>query len=100
MERKNAALWIYQFAIISFVFSMLTSPYMAAIIAHEDMNIYAYVSIIEVALKLGIVFLLQLILWDKLKLYGILLCAVALVSTTLYRTICIIKYKECKFRFY
>jgi O-antigen/teichoic acid export membrane protein len=100
IERKNAALWIYHFAIISFVFSMLTSPYMAAIISHEDMNIYAYVSILEVVLKLGIVFLLQLILWDKLKLYGILHGAVTLVSTTIYCTICIIKYQECKFRFY
>jgi O-antigen/teichoic acid export membrane protein len=73
---------------------------MAAIISHEDMNIYTYVSIVETALKLGVVFLLRLIQWDKLTLYGILLCAVTLVSTAIYRTICVIKYQECKARFY
>jgi O-antigen/teichoic acid export membrane protein len=79
---------------------MLTAPYMAVIIAHEDMNIYAYVSIAEVILNLGAVFLLQFILLDKLQLYGILMCSVKCVATAVYRTICVIKYKECKFRLY
>ena len=53
-ERKHAALWVYQFSIISFLFTILAAPYMAVIIAHEDMNIYAYVSIIETLLKLAV----------------------------------------------
>jgi O-antigen/teichoic acid export membrane protein len=99
-ERKNAAIWVYQFAIVSFLFTILTAPYMAAIIAYEDMNIYAYVSIMEAVLKLGIVFILQTILWDKLKLYGILLCIVTIINTAIYRMICRIKYQVCRFRFY
>jgi O-antigen/teichoic acid export membrane protein len=78
---------------------MITTPYMAAIIAHEDMNIYAYVSIVEVLLKLGIAILLQVILWDKLKLYALLLCVVTFASTFIYRTICRIRYQECRFKF-
>ena len=100
LERKTPALWVYQFSIISFLFTILTSPYMAMIIAHEDMNIYAYVSIVEVMLKLGIVFILRFIVWDKLALYGFLMLAVAIINTTIYRIICIKKYKECKFSFY
>jgi O-antigen/teichoic acid export membrane protein len=100
LERKGAALWVYQLSIISFLFTILTSPYMAAIIAHEDMNIYAYVSIVEAALKLAVVFLLGLPAWDKLQLYGILLCAVTAINTTVYRTICSTKYPECKFRLF
>jgi O-antigen/teichoic acid export membrane protein len=96
LERKSAALLIYQFSIISFLFTILTIPYMAAIISHEDMNIYAYVSIVEAILKLGIVFLLQIILWDRLKLYGILLCVVTSINTAIYRIICRTKYQECK----
>jgi O-antigen/teichoic acid export membrane protein len=100
IERKIAAQWIYQFSIVSFLFSILTTPYMAAIIAHEDMNIYAYVSIVEVTLKLGIVFILRLIAIDKLQLYGFLMCAVTIINTAIYRTICTKKYQECKFGFY
>jgi Na+-driven multidrug efflux pump len=87
-ERKSAALWVYQYSIASFLFTIMVAPYMAAIIAHEDMNIYAYVSIIEAVLKLGTVFLLRLILFDKLQLYGILLCGVAFINTGIYRASC------------
>jgi O-antigen/teichoic acid export membrane protein len=41
-----------------------------------------------------------LISFDKLQLYGILLCAVAVIITAVYRTVCIKKYPECAFRFY
>jgi O-antigen/teichoic acid export membrane protein len=100
LERKEAALWVYQFSIISFLFTILTSPYMAVIIAHEDMNIYAYVSIIEAGLKLGIVFVLRIITFDSLIVYGILTCIVTFINTAIYRIICKRKYKECVFGFF
>ena len=98
-ERLSAAKWIYQAAVASFLFTLITTPYMSAIIAHENMDVYAYVSIVEVALKLGIVFLLQVLPFDKLIVYGFLLLAVAVINTSLYRLYCIKKYEECKFRF-
>ena len=45
-ERMAAANWIYQFSILSCISSLITMPYNAAIIAHERMNVYAYVGII------------------------------------------------------
>lgn len=57
-ERLNAANWVYQFAIFSFIITMFQVPYDAIVIARERMNIYAYVSILEVVLKLLIVYLL------------------------------------------
>jgi O-antigen/teichoic acid export membrane protein len=99
-ERKVAMLWVYHFSITTFLFTILNTPYMAAIIAHEDMNIYAYVSIVETILKLVVALILNFIAWDKLRLYGILLCVVTFINTTIYKTICIVKYQECKFKFY
>ena len=100
VERQNAALWIYQASIFSLICTILTAPFMASIIAHEDMNIYAYVSIIEVVLKLGIVFLLPLFAIDKLIFYGLLMAGVVFINTAIYRTICVKKYVECKFSFF
>lgn len=100
VERQNAALWIYQASIFSMICTILTAPFMASIIAHEDMNIYAYVSIIEVVLKLGIVFLLPLFTIDKLIFYGLLMAGVVFINTAIYRTICVKKYVECKFSFF
>ncbi len=64
------------------------------------MNIYAYVSIIEAVLKLGVVFVLPLIYRDKLTLYGILILGVTVIITAVYQIVCTKKYKECKFKFY
>ena len=98
-ERIVAANWIYQAAIFSFLLTLITTPYMASIIAHENMNVYAYVSIVEAALKLAIVFLLRVLPYDKLIVYGLLLSAVAFINTALYRVYCHKHYAECRFRF-
>lgn len=98
-NRMAAANVIYQSAIVSFLFTLITTPYMADIIAHENMNIYAYVSISEAVLKLVIVFALRIIPYDKMIVYGFLLCAVSVINTSLYRVYCHKHYAECKFYF-
>jgi O-antigen/teichoic acid export membrane protein len=79
---------------------MITTPYMALVIAHENMSIYAYVSVVEVILRLLIVYILQMISVDKLKLYGFLMLAITFINTGIYRFICIKKYKNCRFKLY
>lgn len=100
VERMKAANWVYQFTILSFMMTMITVPYYATIIAHERMNVYAYVSIVEVVLKLVIVYLLILFSYDKLKLYAILMFAVTFTVTFIYRTYCKKKFKECIYHYY
>lgn len=99
-DRIDAARWIYQFSILSFMMTMFTIPYNASIIAHEEMKVYAYVSIIEVGLKLLIVYLLVLFSFDKLKLYAVLMFLVTTIVTFIYRTYCTRKFSECRFSFY
>lgn len=82
--RMDAARWVYHFSVLSFTVSIMQVPYNSLIIARERMSVYAYVSILEVVLKLLVVFLLTWIAYDKLKLYGVLLFAVTLVITTIY----------------
>lgn len=98
-ERMEAARWVYQFSVFSFLVTILTIPYNASIMAHENMKVYAYVSIAEALLKLLIVFLLTLFSFDKLKLYAILVFIVTLTVTFLYRIYCKRKYEECSFSF-
>jgi O-antigen/teichoic acid export membrane protein len=99
-DRMDAVQWIYHCSIISFLVSIMATPYMSSLIAHEEMKIYASVSIVETLLKLGIVFLLKIIPLDKLQLYGILLCVVTIINTEIYREVCKRKFQECRFRLY
>ena len=97
-DRLNAALWVYHFSIMTFAVNMLVVPYTATIIANERMSVYAYVSIIEIFLKLGIVFLLSVIQFDKLILYAILMFTVTCIVTLIYRIYCIKNFKECQIK--
>ena len=99
-ERMEAARWIYQFSVGAFLVSILGTPYNAAIIARERMSIYAYISIIDVALRLVIVFMLEWIMWDKLKLYAILNFAVSILMLGVTWLYCRTKFTECRFFFY
>jgi O-antigen/teichoic acid export membrane protein len=96
-ERLEAAIWVYHFSVLSFMVSIIQVPYNATIIAHERMNVYAYVSIIEVLLKLLIVFMLMWITFDKLILYGILHFAVVFLIASFYRIYTRRNFVETKF---
>lgn len=98
-ERMVAANWIYQFALFSCICSLFTTPYNAAIIAHEKMNIYAYIGILEVILKLIIVYLLLIIPYDRLITYGILVLLTTLITTLAYRYYCLKNFPETKYKF-
>ena len=97
-DRMKAANWVYQFSIFSVVNQLMTNPYNATIISHERMNVYAYVSIIEVLLKLAIVYLLVVINYDRLISYGFLFLILSIVKTLLYRFYCIRSFEECKYK--
>lgn len=96
-ERLEAAIWVYHFSVLSFMVTIIQVPYNATIIAHERMNVYAYVSIIEVLLKLLIVFMLTWITYDKLKLFGILQFAVVFIIAAIYRIYTRRNFEESKF---
>ncbi|WP_282124745.1 oligosaccharide flippase family protein [Algibacter mikhailovii] len=97
-ERFDAAVMIYHLSVYTFFFTIFSTPFTSAIIAHEDMQIYAYLSIVEVLFKLLIVFLLSYLDGDKLVLYGALLLIVSIFTGAIYIYISIRRYKECQIR--
>jgi len=98
-ERMNAARWVYQLSIISAMISTTQVPYNATIIAHERMNVYAYVEILSSLLKLGIVYLLVIGNFDKLILYAILTLSVTVIITTFYKIYCAKNFPESHYKY-
>lgn len=94
----DAAVWVFHCSVLSLFISIISTPYNAAIIANERMGVYAYYSIIEVVLKLLIVYLLVVIPYNKLIVYGLLTLAVSVVMRILYNVYCIRNFAECKYR--
>lgn len=98
-ERMDAANWVLQCSIFTTLFTIVQVPYNAIIISKEQMGIYAYISILEVVLKLLVVYMLAIGNFDKLKLYSVLIMVVTIGIVMIYRFYCTRKYKEAKFKF-
>lgn len=97
--RMGAANWVLQFSILTFIINTISIPYNAAIIAHEKMSAFAYIGIVEVVLKLAIVYLLLIGSIDKLILYAGLLFGVAVSIQFIYFIYCTKHFGECKYVF-
>ena len=97
-ERLDACMWVLQFSILTTVVAITQVPYTAAVMAHEHMGIYAYVSIFEAIAKLLVCYLLTISALDRLVFYAALIAAVQLITAMFYRFYCISKFEECKLR--
>lgn len=98
VDRIDAANWIYQFSIFSFIFTFLQVPYSAAIIANEDMSIFAIISIIESVLRLVAVLFVYLIPYDGLIIYGAALLLISALVLTSHIVIGNNRYAECHYQ--
>ena len=102
--REDAVMWVYQLAMLGFIFGILQVPFMALIIANERMSVFAYLSIVDAVLKLGVAFLLEMIDTDKLKLFVVLQCSVSVIVAFVYVIYARVHFgKVCRFnlfRFY
>ena len=94
-DRMNAARWVYQLSIFSFLAGVLAIPFKSIITAKEKMKVYAYCSIVEAVLKLGAVFLLVVSPIDKLVFYAVLMLVVSVGTNLFYVIYCRRCYEEC-----
>lgn len=94
--RLYAANWVYQFAILSTVLRILRSPFNASLIAYERMTVFAVVGVVDVCLKLLIVYLLLISPFDRLITYAALGCAVSAGITIFYVYYNNTHFKDCR----
>jgi len=99
-ERQGAAFIVYQFSVVATVMGILQVPYRATIFAYEKMSFFAMLSIVESALRLGIVFLLPVILLDKLVVYAFLMCIAGLIILLIHKVYCNKTFEIAHFRYF
>ena len=83
-ERLAAANWVFQFSVVTFALNLLSVPYNAVIIAHEKMSAFAYISIVDVTLKLIVAFIIAYNPFDKLVYYGLLIMICGVINRSIY----------------
>ena len=97
-DRYNASLWVYQFSLLTFVANTLRTPFHASIIAHERMSFNAYISLVEVFLRLGMIFLLMILPGDHLIMYSIIYLFVIVLVNAIYMIYCSKNFHECSYK--
>ena len=97
--RMTAAMWVYQCSILSCAVSIMSTPYNAVIVAHEKMSAFAYISILDVSLKLLVVYLLVVLPFDKLIILAVLNLLVQLFIRYIYTIYCHRHFPESYFQF-
>ena len=92
----NAAFWVLQLSILTCIVNLISIPYNALIIAHEKMDAFAVISILQVLFTFGAVFSLS---WfdDRLLVYGVMMAAVSIVIRAIYQIYCHYKFDEAHY---
>lgn len=93
-ERLEAANWVLQFALFSFIVRIMAVPFKSMLVAYEKMFVYAMISVIDSFLLLVIAFLIQGVAFDRLKFYSLCIFGVALISTAWYTVWCRSVFRE------
>lgn len=98
-DRLEAANWVLQCSLLAFCINLVSVPYNACIIAHEKMKAFAYVSILEALLKLGVCYLIVISPVDKLISYSTLLVGVSICIRSTYTIYCHRHFEESHYHF-
>lgn len=94
-----AANVVYQLSVFSLAVGFTQVPYSAAIMAHEKMTIYAYFEILNVTVKLMVLYLLMVIPFDKMIWYAFMLFIWSVIQAMCYRIYCVRNFTEATFNF-
>lgn len=100
VQSQDAAFWVLQFSIAATILSLISNPYNALIIAHEKMNVFAFVSIIQVFLTCAAAFCLQYIPENRLIWYAFFIAVVAVGIRLMYQIYCRTKFPESEYRLF
>lgn len=95
-DRYYAANWVFQISLATFLITIVSQPYNAALIAYEKMSAFAYLGILDVVLKLGICYLIYISPLDKLIFYAFLMGMTQVLLRLIYGLYVAKKLPACK----
>lgn len=94
----NAAFWVLELSILTCIVNLISIPYNALIIAHEKMDAFAMISILQVVLTFCATYSLSLFS-NRLLIYGIMMAVVSVIIRLIYQLYCHFKFPEAHYHF-
>lgn len=98
--RMTACIIVYEFSVSILLLNMVIAPFLALLVADENLSIYAIVSILEGTFKIIVAYLLFITKKDKLIVFSFLNFCISLMINLFYAVYCLRKYKKLRIGFY
>lgn len=95
---QDTAEFVYHLSVLGCIVAINKVPLTAMFVAHEDMSVYAYISILEGVLKLAIALLLTVLPFEKLRVYAVLVLCAGVLMFGLWLLLCYRKYSQIRYR--
>ena len=94
-SRTETAKIVYVIAVLMLFFTILTSPFKAIFIAHENIIYIASVEIVDSIVKVLLAIGLAYISYDKLLVYAVMMAAIVFLNLLAFSIFGMISFKEC-----
>lgn len=96
-ERVSDVFWVYQISILSLLFQIMQTPFMASLIALEKMDVFAKIGVFDAFQRWLMVFLFTLFYFDhKIVYYALFLLAGYFLVFLVYLVFCVKNIDICK----
>lgn len=93
-QSMQAAFWVYQLSVLNCMIGLISIPYNALVIAHEKMDAYALISLLQVVLTCGVAYCICFFTSQRLFIYAILMAGVSIIIMLFYQLYCYVKFRE------
>lgn len=97
-ESMEAAQWVFQLSVLTCIVNLISIPYNSLITAHEKMDAFAVISIMQVILTCASAYCLSYFKNDRLLIYAIMMAAISLLIRITYQIYCHRKFKEARYQ--
>lgn len=94
---RDASFWVFQLSVLTCIVNTISIPYNALTIAHEKMNAFAVISIVQVILNFLAAYCLSLFVDNRLLIYAVLLATTSIFVRLLYQWYCHKKFEEAEY---
>ena len=94
---RAASFWVFQLSALTCIVNTISIPYNALIIAHEKMNAFAIISIVQVILNFAAAYFISFFTNERLLIYAIMLAAASIIVRLLYQIYCHRKFEEARY---
>lgn len=96
-ESMNAAQWVFQLSVLTCMVNLVSIPYNALIVAHEKMDAFAIISILQVVLTCASAYCLSYFSDNRLFIYALLMTAISIIVRIIYQIYCHYKFDEAHY---